>query len=72
MTYPPAYTPGTVKLPPNRFSVASAMDGYEVVDHDGRPVAWADFQYQADEVAIDLNKAAQNGSHALSARLGSL
>ena len=47
------------------FSTAVCIDGYEVVDQDGRPYAKRRTQQSANGVAYFFNEAARNGPKAL-------
>lgn len=59
--------------PARRFSVANTIDGYEVIDQDGRPVSGSyDFANEPLEKAADLNEAVAAGPDALRLALGGL
>lgn len=54
-----------------RFSVSPTIDGYEVVDDDGRAVSnHFEFANLALELAGDLNSAAARGKRSLAVALG--
>jgi hypothetical protein len=68
-TIPPAKPP----IVPHRFSIASTIDGYEVVDRDGRAVSDSfDTANRALSIAADLNEAAGRGRRALSRAFGAI
>jgi hypothetical protein len=56
--------------PFKRFTVLPTIDGFEVIDTDGRPVASRATRRQAAGTAFRLNRAAANGglSHAFGIR----
>jgi hypothetical protein len=56
--------------PFNRFTTQPTIDGFEVIDADGRPVGSRDTLRQATGAAFRLNRAAANGSDALTYALG--
>ena len=49
-----------------RFTTLSGIDGYEVIDADGRTVALRQSERSANGVAHSLNKAASQGPQELS------
>lgn len=54
-----------------RFSVGTRIDGFEVVDNDGRPVSpILDFSQAARDLADELNAAALKGRSTLARALG--
>lgn len=55
----------TIKLPNARFSVQRAIQGWEVVDSDGRPVDELTSEEEAVTIAEHFNLAAYGGSDAL-------
>lgn len=72
MSYPPRRGSGPVKTPPSRFAVASAIDGFEVVDFDGRPVTQEPSEFTAIAIAETLNDAAKGGTRVLSRAIQAL
>lgn len=58
---------------PARFTLASTIDGYEVVDSDGRAVSDSyDTANLALSIAADLNAAAARGRRALVRAFGTV
>lgn len=54
-----------------RFNIASTLDGWEVVDGNGRPTGFeGESPQQANGFAQMLNSAAKNGPQALAAAFG--
>ena len=74
MSYPPRYSPprDSVKRAPERFTVLPTIEGLQVIDFDGRPVAACETPAESRQIATDLNAAAFAGPHALIAELRSL
>ncbi len=62
----------SVKLPPERFSHIPTLDGYEVIDFDGRAVLRGDDLLSVQSVVGNLNDAAQVGGRALARAIGAL
>lgn len=61
----------TAQLVPDRFSVGNSIEGYEVNDHDGRPVT-SPFPIRAlaADMVANLNSAAAASPLALAVALG--
>lgn len=55
-----------------RFSVAPSMNGYEVVDSDGRPLADGYAMEEAEAVAAELNDAAMVSRKSLAKAIAAL
>ena len=66
--FPPIFEqPGTagprsIKMPASRFSVVQNLQGFEVIDYDGRPVDELPSRESAEDVCVRLNEAATNGT----------
>lgn len=54
----------------HRFTTLATIDGYDVIDGNGRPVDHRDSLASANGVAYKLNQAAMAGPDALIAALG--
>jgi hypothetical protein len=63
---------GQPKTPPVRFTVQSGGNGFEVIDHDGRPMIEAIDNAEACEIAETLNAAAFQGTGTLIGAIQSL
>jgi hypothetical protein len=64
-------TSSTIKLPTARFTVMRAIQGWEVVDRDGRPVEEClTSESEAYKLAEYFNMAAYGGLESLSRALG--
>lgn len=55
-----------------RFSIGTTLDGFEVVDRDGRPVSPTFDNETVQRVCADLNAAYAKGKRALARALGAL
>jgi hypothetical protein len=56
-------------MPLQRFTVLTCIDGFEVIDSDGRAVDHRSTLQSANGVAFNLNNAAKNGPRALARAL---
>lgn len=75
MSYPPRLAPHQgvgIKRAAERFTVLPTIDGTQVIDYDGTPVASRETPAESRQIATDLNNAAFAGSNALIAELRSL
>lgn len=65
VSYPPRFGDDGprlgVKTVPHRFDVLPTIDGFQVIDFDGRPVQDEAVEIQARDLARQLNEAAHGG-----------